>query len=319
MLKLERGGLLQVGSDGKGREMYMKRVLYLILILAFVVSNVGCNSNESSEDNREKINENFTSSSTDSLIQSDKVNYYKFESNQEVSFDIDNDGTDEKIKYITQENDGLEFGQVRLLVNNYEAIDLEGIFIQEDYFLIIKFSDKHGTNMNMIGIIDYGPSNDYTTSFYAIRNNGEKSLVNVGCIGGEIIPLDEYSESNMQHFNYMAVIRENQGIEAPTRLDVMSQTWFGRSIYTFDEKISRLVRNTAYMTSSELTTLKDITIYKEKSLDSTSSIIKAGETVQLISTDNREWVEMYTNSSGKVWYNLNYFTLDSFEGYVVFD
>jgi hypothetical protein len=264
-------------------------------------------------------------SSDDTLIESNGVNYYKFKSNETVSFDIDEDGTDELIKY-TVGQDGLEFWQAKLSVDGYQDVEIDGGSFQPDYFIIIKFSDKYENKMNLIGIIDYGPSSDYLTNLYSIVDptGRGKSLVSVGSVTAEIVTPDKYNENDMNDFNYLAVLLENEGIEAPVRLSCMSQTWFGRSLYTYYTTYVSLIDNTKkynvdYITKNDLTTAKDIKLYEIKDVNTNSITIKAGEKVHLTATDNSEWVEMYSDDGGKGWFSLKDFTFESFEGYTMFD
>ncbi len=264
--------------------------------------------------------------SKDTLIESNGVNYYKYRTNETVSFDIDGDGTQEKIKYTTK-SDKLDYGQAILSIDGYKDVDISGASLEDDYFVILKFSDKYDNKMNMIGILDYGPSFDLVTELYSIVDPmgiGEKSFVSVGSVTAEIVPPDQYNENDMDDFNYKAVLLENEGIDAPVRLQVMGQTWFGRSLNVYYTTYVRLLDTTEkydvdYRTKSDLTTARDIKLHEFKDVNAASFIVKAGEIVHLTATDNKEWVGMATGDGAKGWYSLKDFSPESFTGYAMFD
>ncbi|MBC2727348.1 SH3 domain-containing protein [Desulfosporosinus sp.] len=264
--------------------------------------------------------------SIDPLIESNGVNYYKYRTNETVSFDIDGDGIQEKIKYTTK-SDNLHYGQAILSIDGYKEMDISGASLENDYFIILEFSDKYDNQMNMIGILDYGPSFDLVTELYSIvdpTGRGEKSFVSVGSVTAEIVPPDKYNENDMDDYNYKAVILENEGIDAPVRLQVMGQTWFGRSLNVYYTTYVRLLDTTEkydvdYRTKSDLTTAKDIKLHQFKDVNAAGFTVKAGEIVHLIATDNEEWVEIATNDGGKGWYSLKDFSSESFTGYAIFD
>ena len=139
---------------------------------------------------------NQKTSTNDILIETNGSNYYKYKANELVAFDLDGDGSEEKIKYNTI-NGKLEIG-------GYEAIDIDitSPSLEKDHFIIIKFSDKFNTKMNMIGILDYGPSADYLTTLYSIvEPMGEKCFVSVGMVTAEIVLPEQYDENNDYDFN----------------------------------------------------------------------------------------------------------------------
>lgn len=266
---------------------------------------------------KETKKEESRSSDSNVLIESNNKNYYKYKTNTTVKFDLDGDGKDEQITYDTNKG--------KLMVAGYDPIDIPTTFAEKEYFIIIKFNDKYNTKMNMIGIIDYGPSSDPTTALYSIiEPRGEKWFGSVGSVGGEIIPPSKYDEDNIDDFNYKAVIREGVGIEAPVRLSVVPQTWWGRNIFTYYSTYCAVIDNINkynrdYETKSVLTVKNDVTAYKEKDTSSDSFTIKADQQVYLLATDNKEWVAMMAEDETMGWVKVKDITENNFSGFAIFD
>lgn len=267
------------------------------------------------------------------LIGSDKsAGYYKYKANTTVQFDIDFDGKKEEIKY--DSNSG------KLKITGYEAINIDTMFAQKDYFIIINFEDKFDNKINMIGIIDNGPSNDKVTTLYSImdpinRPMGDKALVSVGSVTGEIVPPSQYKGDNIvddpnnnayiEDFNYKAVVIKGQGIEAPVRLSVLPHaSWYGRNLFTFYTTYRLLIDNIEkygqdYKTLMVLRIENDIKLYSEKNVSSESFVVKAGHQAYLVSTDNQQWIGMATDDGGEGWVLAKDVTDQNFSGFPVFD
>lgn len=244
--------------------------------------------------------------------------YYQYKANAAVYFDIDGDGKEEEIKYDTVNG--------KLSIKGYEAIGIDTMFAEKDYFIIVKFSDKFDNKMNMIGIIDYGPSGDIITGLYSIiQPTGKKSFVSVGSVPGALVPQSQYDNTNMEDFNYKAVLKMGQGIEAPVRLSILpNHTWFGRNVFTYYTTYCSLIDNIEkynldYKTRSELQVEKDVKAYSEKDLNSESVIIRAGETAYLVATDNKEWISIGLEGGVAGWVNVKDVTESNFSGFAVFD
>ena len=97
----------------------------------------------------------------------------------------------------------------------------------------------------------------------------------------------------------------------------MPQTWFGRNLFTYYSTYVSLIDSiykyeTDYVTKSELKVEKDIIAYSEKDLNSNNIIIKAGQRVKLVATDNSEWVKMYKENGVGGWVCLSEITSDSY-------
>lgn len=203
---------------------------------------------------------------------------------------------------------------------------VESVFLEKSYFIIVKFSDKFNTTMNMIGIIDYGPSNDPSTSLYSIiAPRGENSFCEVGSVSGVLVPPSKYNGENMDDFNYKAVLIKGQGIEASVRLsDLLPQTWFGRNLFTYYSTYCSLIDNINkynqdYETKVLLKAEKDVKVHSEKDLNSETAMIKAGQKVYLIATDNKQWIAVATEEGIEGWVNVKDISPSHFSGYPVFD
>ncbi len=300
----------------------------------WIEPNQNTDTIDNGKDNEGKKAQNVADLNKDALIKSSKNNYYKFKANTNVYFDIDQDGTNEEIKYDSHKS--------KLAINGYKPIDigLAEVFASES-FIIINYSDSNITNMNMIGIYDPGPSADPVTTFYSIKESeGQKELTCVGRITAELIPASEYNNPNdfydfshkpstdyLQHtgdFMSKAFLTENAGIDAPVMLTIkVPQVWFGRSVYTYNPKSGSLVDNYEaygddYTTYSVLEVIHDIKAYADKNSNSEYKIIKAGQNVLLHATDNELWIAMIAEDGTEGWVNIKDVTHDNFNGFVVF-
>ncbi|MTI81234.1 MAG: hypothetical protein FH758_10155 [Firmicutes bacterium] len=259
--------------------------------------------------------------SSDTLIEFDGTvkgsNYFKFKADREVNFDLDNDGTKEIIKYDTVNG--------KLLVDGYNPISIPMESAEKEHFIIIKYVDKYDLQMYMIGVLDYGPSSDpATTLFSIIEPMGTKELVSAGIVPGIIVPPADYNENNIIDFNEKAVLKEGQGINAPVRLSIGTQTWFGRSDFIYYSTHKSLVDSCEiydmdYITKSELTVLKNVKAYTEKDSNSQSVTIKPGQKVMLSLTDNKEWIYMKAEDNTDGWVNDKDVTFENFSGFTMYD
>ncbi len=259
--------------------------------------------------------------------------YFKFSSDETVHFDLNGDGKKEEIIYQTgtveyQISGDYEVIPGKLIVSGFEPIEILDLpFGIREYFIIVRFLDKFGTSMNMIGIIDHGPSVLPTTTLYAIiEPKGEEWFGEVGEIGGELVPPSQYNENSMDDFNYKAVLRYGEGIEAPVPLSyyVVPQTWFGRNLFTYYGTYASLIDNihpygNDYVTNSELKIEQQVTGYAEKNTASANVSFKAGQSTRLGATDNEQWIKMIAADGTEGWVLASDVTEENFSGFAIFD
>ena len=273
----------------------------------------------------------------EALIESSGNNYYKFKSNTNVYFDIDQDGINEKINY-SIDNDNLK---AKLIIDGYNPIEIETFQAETSWFQIINFTDKYGTNMNMIGLFDYGPSADPVTTLYSIiAPNGTKSFVSVGTINAQLVDKSKYinisdsydfsKEATTEYLAFSedfigkAFLIENEGIEAPVYLSInIPQVWYGRTLFTYYSTYCSLVDSsekydTDYKTYSVLSVTNNVKAYANKDINSEFNFITSGQNVLLYSTDNKDWVAMEAEDGTKGWVHVNDISNDNFDGFVIF-
>lgn len=337
-----------------GRNRTMKKVLALVFILLLMTTAmVGCSQKVATQKSEEELRAEVKAEleaeqknqmtnnemNKDALIESSH-NYYKFKADTKVYFDINEDGTNEEITYDTGNG---SYDDGKLMVAGYQPVDimLEGE-MASDSLIIIKFSDKYGTEMNMIGIFDHGPSADPMTTFYSIiENEGQKSLANVGKVNAMIVDASDYrdpykaafdfsgdpnkyfSEEMVGDFYQKAFLKEGEGIEAPVFISTIPQTWFGRGLFTYDANACSLIDDNEkyeedYTTFAVLMIVKDVKTYADKQRNSNYNIIKAGQNVLLYAADNQEWIAMEAEDGTKGWVHVEDITHDNFEGFVLF-
>ncbi|OEF96987.1 hypothetical protein [Desulfuribacillus alkaliarsenatis] len=261
----------------------------------------------------------------DSYNEQGKTVFYRFRTNETVLFDLNDDGNKEAIIYRT----GTTESPGELVVSGFEPIEIWDMpFGETEYFVIIRYKDEYNLEMNMIGIIDYGPSMDYTTTFYSIiAPMGEDWFGYVGDVGGKLVPPTEYNDSNQggidTDWNYKAVLRYGEGIEAPVRLSVTPGSWYGRNIFTYYTTYKTLIDNIDkynrdYRTDLDLKVERSIKLYDEKSLSSSTTVLEAGQIVQMAMTDNAEWIYMIARDGTKGWARVSDVTESNFSGFLIF-
>lgn len=268
-----------------------------------------------------KKQEEDNASSDDALIEKIGSNYYKYKTNTTVHFDLDGDGTDEEIRYDVKD---IESG--KLTVKGYEPIDVTTDIGEQEYFIIVKFSDKFDTTMNIIGIIEYGPSVDPVTQLFSIiAPRGENTLVSVGAVPGQLVHSTQFDSNNKEDFDYKAVLIENKGIEAPVRLShEYVGTWFGRNLFTYYSTYCSLIDNSNkydqdYKTNVVLNIKKPVKAYKEKDQETESVTINGDQKVTLTATDNEKWIKMKADDGTEGWVNVESVTNDNFSGFPMYD
>ncbi len=257
--------------------------------------------------------------SSEPLIETNGTNFYKFKANETVSFDLNNDGVDEEIYYNS------DAGSIN--VKGFDAIPVDFQSRERDYFLILKYSDSYATEVtfHMIGIVDYGPSGDYETHLYAIiEPMGEEWFGTVGSVPGEVVDVGNYDDEDLDDFNYKAVVREGEGIDAPVRLGVLPQTWWGRSLFIFHVRDLRLVdwnkRNSGnYVTRLALTLNKNINAYKAQDLNADRIEIAGNQNITVVATDNKEWISIMGEDGTIGWVHLDQIEEDTFSGFRAWD
>ncbi|KDR95624.1 hypothetical protein SAMN02745945_01475 [Peptoclostridium litorale DSM 5388] len=257
------------------------------------------------------------------LIYTNDKNYWEYKPDSTVYSDLDGDGKDEEILFDSSTG--------KLLVNGYfrEAGNMQST----DYssFAIIAFNDKFGADIGkIIGIKDFGPSMDYTTTFYVYWTevNGQKSknpIISVGTTGGLISRSDTFDRSNSEDFNTKAILTD-EGIEAPVRLEKI-HTWWGRNIFTYYGTYKSLINNIHKYDQDYDTSLgnnvlyqkESSTYYSEKDENSPSVISSGGQNIRMTKTDDNEWVYMVADDGTQGWARIETVKSSGYDGFQFYD
>ncbi len=242
----------------------------------------------------------------------------RFNTNETIHFDLNEDGNEEEILY--KPGDMSENGQ--LIVSGFDPIEIADFpFGETDYFVIARFSDRFGTEMNMIGILDHEPNGWPITHLFAITTpRGEDFLGSVGSVGGKLVSASEYSSQSEDDFNNKAVIIPGEGIEAPVWMSVTPQTWIGRNMFTFYSTYVSLIDNIDpygidYITNIELVIEQSITGYLDKDNNSDEVTFLPNQNVRFVATDNEAWVKVIADDGTEGWVPVSEITEDVFSGF----
>jgi len=254
------------------------------------------------QEGSESTEEAVSSESESEEAYSDMSNVTTFKSDVFGKFDLNGDGFLEKIWFHSEKKE--------LEVTVYSKDNTEGeVFtytfdspnLEDDYYTILKVTDR--PNFFVIGIIDYGPSADYSTELYGILNlnNSGKWFGSLGEVPGKVVADYKFDTSSLEDFNTKALVSDDGTILAPKRLSgIIPHTWYGRSYYRFNNT-DLVFKDTApedgymYFTHVPLY-LKDVlTVYTQPDLKSNSIVLQLDQDVTFTSTDNKEWIQLISD------------------------
>jgi hypothetical protein len=210
--------------------------------------------------------------------------------------DLDGDGREETICLAVRESDG--YWEGTLTINETTA----ALYLEEptDVYCLVDICGDG--SVQLIGVEDYGPSDDYVVNLY--RYQGET---------GEIIWLDEISGLFSEPFfnGIPATCTGDGNIHTYDRLDVL-QTWYALVTWNYVDGGLTMDKPEVYEAYDgldgvgiDVTTLCDMVAFSDRSTGSKTQIIPAGNKLRLLGTDNVEWVEFEAEESGEaLWFRL---------------
>jgi len=241
--------------------------------------------------------------------------YYAFKSNEKVSFDLDGDGRDEVIEYRPADEWGFD-----LTVSGYGTLSAEALNLETDRFSIVKYEDPYQDDFDryVIGILEYGPSDDLLTRLYAVIDapDGSEAFVSIGSLQGELV--DEADFDFEKDFDTKAFAMADNGFNAPVRMTLLPITCFGRTQFIYNATDVRLAdavieNQLDYVTRITSHINADILVYDEKDTGATSRTITGGQEVTLAATDNVNWVYLMSDRGESGWVEAEQIRLDIFE------
>lgn len=180
----------------------------------------------------------------------------------ETVYDLDGDGTDESISVTVAD------GTVRLSVNDITKEFEAWFYDAAGYYTIINIDAA--ANTLLIGVSDYGPSDDEMTLLYAYDG------ADIQLVG----QFDQVLGKNQRDYTG-AVCNGDGTISAETRVDVLA-TWFASAMYQY--KGGQLLDITQFyecLWGQEAETKYGMTMYLSFNDESTGIMVPAGTAVQL--------------------------------------
>ena len=233
------------------------------------------------------------------------LDYYQFSANQQILFDLNEDGVNEEIYF-----DTTDFMQCTLSISGYHPVVEEGINLETTYFSVVKYHDPYSSDFDFyaIGILDYGPSSDLVTKLYAVVPTpmGDEAFVSVGSIGGMLVDRDVYDMSDEVKFNEFAFSQEANGLNVPVRLSLLPITWYGRNDFVYHTTNMRLMdqgedRGELYETNISSKIAEDVMVYGERDKSAATKVILGGQELNFIETDNVEWIFVTAEDGAMGW------------------
>ena len=207
-----------------------------------------------------------------------------------VQVDLDSDGRQDDIclgraedRTLTLTVNDTDFTRVL-----YDAYDFD--FADSDYYAVVNI-DAADRALE-IAVEDFGPSDDSQTFFFRYA---DEALQTIGSVPGLV--WDDWTKA-------MQVRMPGNGeVQLTARLSGL-MTWFGDVRYALQGGRLALVSEPVYYASSgvDVTLTDTLRVYDAKDGDGT--ILYPNERLQLVGTDQREWVLAYHNGA-QVWVHLN--------------
>jgi hypothetical protein len=197
-----------------------------------------------------------------------------------VSYNLNGDGVDERIIYMSSKGE---------LTINSNVVKLNLDSPAESFAIAdLNKNDK----FKEILICDYGPSDDYKTYYYAF--DGSK-VIEMGRTQGL--------------FDYGITIDGSGKVTALTRGQIL-QTWFFRKTFqlTKEHKLEEVSQD-LYSTDYDVFLKIPLKLYKDKGDGLPSLPIKEGQRVKIIGTDNKEWCLLKAADGTTGWIALDKFSI----------
>ena len=207
-----------------------------------------------------------------------------------ILHDLDQDGTEERIRYTPQERSS----RVALSIND-DTLELDGNFVR-DYFFLVILDVEDGKRD--IALLELGGLTFSQVTF--IHYDG--STANV--IG--TIPSTNLNDGKIDDQGQLGdlVLDGHGGIQVPTRSDLLC-TWFFDSKWTLNPA-GRLevITQERYSIRQPLTLIMktDLSLRLEPNDESLAGVARAGETVTLIKSDNKKWIQAQTSAGLSGWF-----------------
>ena len=227
--------------------------------------------------------------------------YLAFVPGETAERDIDGDGKTEEVRVWTESRDDdmydvyVSVDGRELMAGLIEEGEGYGFIFPDDQCWLLTDLDT-GDGMLEIAIQDWGPSMDLTTSFYRFESGKLKA---VGIVEGFVCTNGEPSD----------VTFNGQGtVSSYLRLSVL-QTWWGKAESSLDESGMLVLRQQDYYESDAETpqTVKALrSLFSYDAPDGTQILIEEGTELELLGTDNAEWVQARRTADGQaLWLHLN--------------
>ncbi len=213
--------------------------------------------------------------------------YWSFRSDSEVYFDLDNDGSIEKIV--------LDTNNYELRVNDEYIVNLPET-INDRSFYILRYYDSYDIEMFLVGVENedsYG--NIIKTNLFAfIKPMNEKWFGSVGSISAKIYLPELVNLNNVVDFNTKATLKYGKGIDIPVKIDIFNERdIYGRTFYTYYSTYKMFVDNSKkydkdYILNFESIIKEAVMLYPNKE-EIQGKMLNENTKVTFVSTDNNKW------------------------------
>lgn len=241
-------------------------------------------------------------------------NSFEEESEQmDAYIDIDGDGVKDNIRYVVRKDD-YDNPNSSVMPSRFNKLTInDKEFDLNKYDLVGELQDLN--NLLSINIMDLDAKDKY------------KEIV-IERPGGHINYLSDvfrYDNGELSHIGSMEYVADSSfslGNSNDELLMPMTGGYFGFD-YTFDtiymlkdgkivEKEQETKKIYNYDKKIVVTLKKDINLYDEKTDEKASTVLKKGDIVEFIETDQKSWIKVKSEQTGKVGYILLTFDLESF-------
>jgi hypothetical protein len=199
-----------------------------------------------------------------------------------TSVDLNGDGVKEKIK-LKLNVDADYFGEYSLYINNRVVTNYcEAI---EGNFRIVDINPKD--KYKEIAIQEYGPSDDYSMTFYSYDG---KKITSVGTLYG-----------------YGTSLNGTGSVFTNSRGAILC-TWFYKNYYKLSSKhVLTRVPQKLYTMNLKATVKIPISLKTSQTNSKVKVTLKKGEKVTIVSTDGKRWCLVKNSKGVKGWFSVKNF------------
>lgn len=262
----------------------MKKIFFIFTIV-LLLTGVGCSGQNEQTQQIPVQNQEIPISVPNNYPEAVALHGNEYQSIQE---DLNGDGEKETVTLAVERGNG----NVTAVLH----VDNNSVVVPGDdpagYFGVVALDKKDG--LKEIAVGDFGPSDDYTTTFYYYDGT---QLVSMGTIEGL------YEDMNF----------DGKGMITTKTRGKILDTWFYDDNYTIskDRQLVHMPKN-LYTRDTSVTLLISLRLQLSPENDQVVTTLQKGEAVKIIGCDDKTWCEIKKTNGTTGWFAIEDF--DTIQG-----